>query len=199
MVDLLDLIEGKRFLGREFLTWLWFESELFEGTIEIPGEGSFGLWLEGQITLDGAGQSQEQSKLRGAAPSMGPEAREALRQGKLPTSARVRLERGEQAYGFVLHAETLRLASVKIPAVLTEEGDEDEPFYERMRLLEQLEALLGAVYGEFVALRLSPAWDAHVLPAMRAWMNEQTVDADAYRKGRHVEKRPKKARAPVAV
>ena len=98
---------------------------------------------------------------------------------------RARLELGEQAYAFVFHAETLRLGSVKLPAVLGEEGDEDEPFYERMRLLEQLESLLDGLYKDFVALRLSSRWQEHVLPAMQRWVRGDEVDADAYRKGRH--------------
>jgi hypothetical protein len=183
-MDLIELIENKRFLGSEFLTWFWFESEVFEGTLSATDEGTFGLWLEGQITLEGLLESKEQSKLRGVAPASTPEAREALRQGKLPTQAKVRLERNEQGFGFVFQAESLGLTGVKIPQTLKEEKDEDEAFYDRMARIEELEAIVGALYKDFIALRLTAAWDSHVLPAMRAWVAGEKVDADAYRRGK---------------
>ena len=183
-MDLIEHIEGKRYLGREFLAFLWFESELFEGTLELEGRGSFGLWLESQLTLDGPLQSKEQCKLRGASPSGSAEAHEALRQGKLPTTARVRIDLGEQSFAFLLHAETLRLGSVKLPAVLGEEKDEDEPFYERMRLLEELESLVDGLYKDFVSLRLSDRWDGELLPLLRRWVQGEEVDAEVYRRVR---------------
>jgi hypothetical protein len=178
-MDLVDLIEDKRFVGREFLAWLWFESELFEGTLATT-EGTIGLWLEAQLTLEGAEGSQEQSRLRGAAPSLSPEAREALRQGKLPTQAKIRLERHELGFSFALDADALALTGVKIPATLKEEGDEDEGFYDRIHRIEELEAIVGSLYAEFVTLRLSKVWTSIVVPAMRAWIAGEDVDADGY-------------------
>lgn len=197
-MNLADLIEKRRYVGREFLVWLWFESEIMEGRFEVEGFGPCEIWLEGQIALT---QDKEQSRLKGAAPSATPEAHEALRQGKLPAQARVRVNRGELEYAFLFNAETLGLSAVKIPKVMTEEGDEQ--FYERMYLIEDLESLLGSLYGKFVALRLSTAWDANVLPAIRAWIHEKPVDVDAYRKVRGLVKaigrveRPKSTPPPA--
>jgi hypothetical protein len=176
-VDLVDLIEKRRFVGREFLVWLWFETELFEGRFDVAGFGPSEIWLEGQMTLV---QEKEQSRLKGAAPSAAPEAHEALRQGKLPTQARVRVTRGELEYAFLFNADTLGLSAVKIPSLVKEDGDEQ--FYERMYLIEELEALFGALYGEFIALRLSTAWDSSVLPAIQRWIRDEPVDGVAYQK-----------------
>ena len=44
-------IELRRFVGRELLLWLWFESEIFEGTLWTKEHGSFGMWLEGRLVL----------------------------------------------------------------------------------------------------------------------------------------------------
>lgn len=177
-MDLAVLIEERRFVGREFLVFLWFESELFEGRFDVPGFGPCEIWLEGQITLT---QDKEQSRLKGAAPSAGPEAHEALRQGKLPAQARLRVSRGGLEYGLVFKAETLALSAVKIPRVLKDE--EDDQFYERMYLIEDIEALFGTLYGEFLALRLSTAWDAKVAPILRGWVRGEALgDALPYRR-----------------
>jgi hypothetical protein len=176
-MDLLDLIEHKRFVGREFLMWLWFESEAREGTLSVRGEGTFGLWLEAQITLDGLFESKEQSKLRGEAPASTSEAREALRRGKLPSQARIRIERNELTFTFVFHADSLGLTSVRLPTTLKEEGDEEETFYDRIQRLEELETLLGALYRDFVKQRLSSAWEADVVPRMRDWITTGTASS----------------------
>ena len=38
-MDLVDLITEKRFLGQEFLTWLWYKSEERGGSVNLPGRG----------------------------------------------------------------------------------------------------------------------------------------------------------------
>jgi hypothetical protein len=177
-MDLVDLIEKRRFIGREFLVFLWFESELFDGLVPLEGFGPCELRLEGFITLS---EGKEQARLKGAAPSADPEAHQALRQGKLPVQARLRVTAGELEYAFAFNADTLGIASVKIPAVAKDDGDEQ--FYERMYLVEDLESLLGALYAKFIAVRLSTAWDEQVLPAIRAWVRgEATVHPDVYAK-----------------
>jgi hypothetical protein len=177
-MDLARLIEKQRFLGRELLVFLWFESEMFGGRVGAPGHGLCELFLEDQITLT---QAREQSRLKSAAPGCAPETHEALRQGKLPTVARVRVVRGALEYRFLIHADNLAISAVKIPAVSKDESD--EPFYERMYLIEDLEALLSSFYARFLAIRLSSAWEDAVVPAMMAWVRGETpVDERAYRK-----------------
>ncbi len=40
-MDLVDLIAEKRFLGQEFLTWLWWKSEERGGSVSLPGPGGY--------------------------------------------------------------------------------------------------------------------------------------------------------------
>ena len=177
-MDLVDLIEKRRFLGREFLVFLWFESELFDGQIPVDGFGPCELRLEKWITLS---CDKEQARLKGVMPSADPEAHQALRQGKLPAQARLRVTVGELEYAFSFQADTLALAAVKIPSVVKDEADEQ--FYERMYLVEELESLVAALYAKFIAIRLSTAWEQQVLPAIRAWVRgEPTMHHDVYAK-----------------
>lgn len=174
-MDRLDCIERSRFLGREFLVWLWHESEHAEGILPIgPGE-SVSLWLEEQLTLiadDLLGRHE--CRLKGSTPSLTNEAKEALRAGKLPVKAKIRIDRAPQSWSFVFDADTLGIGSVSIPALLTEE--DDEKFYERMQLVEELEAMIGALFETFLRLRTSPAWERHALPAIRDWVKKDPWD-----------------------
>jgi hypothetical protein len=55
-----------------------------------------------------------------------------------------------------------------------------EAFYERMHYARDVEALITALYRDFLALRLSPVWDSHVVPALEAWVAGEAVDVLRY-------------------
>lgn len=172
-MDLVDRIDTTRFLGSEFLTWLWFKIELFEGSLAL-GEEPIGehrscdVWLDTQVVLASWTDDSEKATLRGAAPSSTPEAAEALKQGKIPQKVALRLMLGTEEYAFTFNAKPFSVSGVKLPQVLKEESD--EAFLERMRLLEQLDDVIGALYEEFLLFRLSPLWEAELLPGIRAWV-----------------------------
>ena len=167
-MDIVDRIETTRFLGSEFLTWLWFKIELFEGSLEIGELGSCELWFDTTLVMAGWTDEGEKLSLRGAAPSSTAEASEALRQGKVPHKASLRLVVGAEEYVFTFNARTFAVSGVKIPAVVQEEID--ERFYERMRLLEQLDDAISTLYDEFMLLRLAPLWESDLVPALRDWV-----------------------------
>lgn len=194
-----ELIETKRFLGRELLTWVWFESEVFEQQFSIEKFGECELFLEKKLDLETPPEvDKETTKLTGVAPSGSTEAREALRRGKLPTRARIVVRRGEQEFALVLDADALALSGVKIPALL--KGDGDDPFYERIQLVEEIEGAVEALYREFLLLRLARAWEEEVVPAMVEWMQEKDGPALArYRRIRSRSKVAEKAPAKKSV
>jgi hypothetical protein len=205
-VQLVDRIEKRRFVGREFLLWLWFESELFDATLRTEAHGSFGLWLEKRLTLSAEKCS---TRIVGPSPGFGREAKEALLAGKLPESAGIRIAMRETETGFQLKAEGLSISGLKLATVLDRkeerepdlvrelkgarrpnkgkkgkkvESDDDahEIFYERMQLTAEIEEILEALYSDFRALRLSTRWDGDVVPFLRAWARGEEVDAEAY-------------------
>ena len=50
-MDLVDLIQEKKFLGQEFLAWLWFKSEERGGSVEVPGRGDVLVIFEKHMLL----------------------------------------------------------------------------------------------------------------------------------------------------
>jgi len=206
-MQLVDRIEKRRFVGREFLLWLWFETEIFGATLSTKEHGTFGLWVERQFVLS---ESKEVTRIKGNQPAAGREAKESLLRGKLPEIAGLHLSLNDQESTFVLKAENLSIGSLKLPTVL---GKEDEPavlldrppprrkkkagpipdegdqqrevFEERITLTRGFEALIEALYRDFLTLRLGPAWKSLVVPALKTWASgEGRVDVDDYRKAR---------------
>lgn len=212
-MQLVDRIEKRRFVGREFVLWLWFESELFDATLSTKEHGEFGFWIEKEILLS---SGKETTRIKGGTPAQAREAKEALQLGKMPERASFHLSLGEREAGFALKAEPLSLSGLKLPTVLGEnEGraapgelgavapsrpkrrrttveqdaeaasDKDsEAFFERMALTREVEVLLEALYRDFLALRLSDAWDVFVVPAIRSWAAGKKVDEPRYRAAR---------------
>jgi hypothetical protein len=210
-MHLADRIEKRLFVGREFLLWLWFETELFEATLTTAEHGSFGLWVEKQFVVSET--KNEVTRIKGSQPGTGREAKEALLRGKLPEVAGLHLTIRDQDASFVLKAESMAVASLRLPTVLggaeeeppaallegarrrgprkraaqrADEGDvQREAFEERMKLTREFESLLEALYRDFLTLRLGPAWKSAVVPAMRLWAaGEEDVDVKAYRRAR---------------
>src|SRR5262245_28593008 len=148
-MQLVERIEKRRFVGRELLLWLWFESEIFEGTLETTEHGSIGLCIDGQIVLSNGNAA---TRITATQPTASREAKESLLVGKLPESAGFHLVLGEKESTFTFKAEHLGVSGLKLPTVLgaeeeqpeqlrkgprkkgrEERGDEGhEAFYERM-------------------------------------------------------------------
>jgi hypothetical protein len=206
-MDTFERIELRRFVGRELLLWIWFESEIFEATLSTKPHGSFGLWLEGRLVLSAG---KEVTTIKGTIPGQHREAKEALLRGKMPDLASLHLSWADHEATLTLKAETLGISGLKLPrkepdAAPTGEGttapprraprrraapaaaaaelaasEANEELYERMRVTREIEAIVEALYRDFLALRLGPAWSDVVMPALEAWSLGEALDADAY-------------------
>ena len=203
-METFERIELRRFVGRELLLWLWFETEVFEATLSTKMHGSFGMWLEGRLVLSAG---QEVTTIKGTMPGHHREAKEALLRGKTPDLASLHLAWADHDATFTLKAETLAIAGLRLPkkesesaAAATGEGTiapprrprrkaappgapnegESEELYERMRVTREIEGIVEALYRDFLALRLGPAWSDLVAPALETWCSGEDVDADAY-------------------
>ena len=210
-MDLYQRVERSRFLGRELLLFLWFETEILSATLSTKKTGSFGMWVEKEISL---AVEKETTKIRGGLPAKAREAKEALLLGKTVEKIGFRLVRGEREASFALRGDTLSLSAVSLPTVLDEEETPqllDEPsaprkkkprernaeaelerveveaqesFFERMHLLREIEEVIEALYADFLVLRLGPAHRSFVADAILAWAEGRDVDATAYAKKR---------------
>ncbi|MFP4600062.1 MAG: hypothetical protein ACOC9J_02795 [Persicimonas sp.] len=172
-MDLIDLINSRAFLGSEYLMWLWYKAECFDGLFDVAGHDRIELAFDDQLTLEAYLAETERNMFRGGAPAYSPEAKTALREGKRVQSAKIRIVKEGREWTFKIKAESLDLTSVKIPSLLSKE--EEEQFYERMYLVEELEEILEALYTEFLSIRLSTAWHETMIPAIREWVHSDEL------------------------
>ena len=94
-MDIVDLIQDKRFIGQEFLAWLWFKSEERGGSVELPGTGDITVIFEKHMLLEyGEGESNEKVICRGLQTELR-EAKTGLSLGKKPEQARILFIKGD--------------------------------------------------------------------------------------------------------
>jgi len=192
-MDEVDRIETTRFLGGEFLLWLWFSQDSLDGMLKLPSLGAIEITLGSQLALVEPLKPHESVHVRGQDPCNSAEAEQALHQGKLPRKVGLRLTFEQNDWVCTLDASTLGLSSVKLPALLSE--GEEEHFHERMRLFEQLNDLVRALYARFLAARLSPAWHSDVAPSIRRWLSDGTLPESSEYEAQHAsEAKPSRSR-----
>lgn len=173
-MDLVDLIQEKRFLGQEFLAWLWYKSEERGGNVELPGIGDILVVFEKHMLLEfGEGEASEKVICRGLQTELR-EAREGLRLAKKPEQARLRIARGDHEYGVTLTAATLEFRNVRLPKTAGTEGGDDPDnlegqILERIALFEDLTLLINELFRMFITIRASDQWPEE-LETIRQWV-----------------------------
>ena len=181
----LDLIASNRWLGRDFLLWLLYET--MQGSAEYavcrPGpavEGEcFVAYLNDRLILSGSSESGVQKVSVIGPQDQFREVCTALQGGKEIQEAVLYLEKQEMLWKLTLKGETFHLASFKTPPVKIETDDLADPeherqavFFERMYTLNEGLQLFDSLYAAFLRERLASAWDAK----QRAIQNWLTAD-----------------------
>nr|MBF0222337.1 hypothetical protein [Desulfobulbaceae bacterium] len=177
-MDLVDIIAEKRFLGQEFVTWLWFKSEERGGAVDIPGIGDVMVVFEKHILLEyGDGDSREKVICQGLQAEMS-EARTGLRMGKKLEQARIMLGRGEYEWNLTLRASMFDFKSVKTPKTMATSEESDDPaavegrILEKISLYEQALHLVDEMFRMFLNSRLSDDWENELL-RLRKWIKDK--------------------------
>jgi len=172
-MDLVDLITEKRFLGQEFLTWLWFKSEERGGAIALP-HGDIQVVFEQHMLLEyGEGDAHQQVICQGQQSEL-KEARTGLTTGKKLEQARIRLARDEHEWRLSLTGGLMEYRNVRPPKTMAAGEDSDEAAREgrildRIGLLEIMVRTGDELFRLFLNIRLSTAWDAEK-DRIRGWI-----------------------------
>jgi len=173
-------INDGRFLGYEFLTWLWFFSEQSENAIALPEDRKAEVYLGERLTLTLPGEGRERVVCTTQASALH-EARTALQQGKLVEEVQIFLRIGENEYFLTLDSSLWAVKGLKTPKQLPDydEEDQDGRFLEKMYFLEEVSAVLNALYGKFLSERLSPGWESDTLPLLKGWIEGKEKEQEA--------------------
>lgn len=157
------------FLGREFLLWLWYRSEVGFGRLQGATGEEIDLWIDDRLVLRGEGKDAQRFDLRGGAPATSSAAHAALREGRHVSAARLGIRVVESEFSCELH-EDLTLRSIKLPDGM---DVDDDPLRARGMLLDDLHDRLDDLYEAFSQVRLAPGWDRAEVPRILRWLADE--------------------------
>jgi recombination associated protein RdgC len=166
----IELIQQKAFLGKEFLTWLWFRSET-EPVIDISGGRAVEIEILGPLLLDANYGDARSTALKGESAGLSAEAGTALREGKKFKRARVKFNVDGVEWIASLDGETLAITGLAVPS------SGKLPFSESLRLrtdfILDFESLLTELLNLFLERRLDEKSWAAELKKIHAWALEK--------------------------
>lgn len=175
-MDLVDIIAEKRFVGQEFLTWLWWKSEERGGSVELTGQGDITVVFEKHMLLEyGEGDTNEKVICSGLQAEL-KEARTGLQMGKKLEQARIKIIQNDYEWNFTLAAALMEFRSVKLPKTsgTEESGNSAEEtegmILERIYLFEELVKVVTELFREFLQIRVGESWRQELMQIQK-WVS----------------------------
>lgn len=175
--DLKFLQENRAFLGREFLTWIWFKSESQDHKVHVKNFGPFQILIDSKMTLSSTSGSVRENSLKGNAPSYAREAGAALAAGKMLSEAKFILQNQDLHWSFVLSADDFSLRSVQLPGIVQDSSKSH--FSQRIRYSQMLNEILDSLYDEYISIRIAADRFAEECAEMQRWLQTK-ADASQF-------------------
>lgn len=174
MLDIAVAYNRYKFLGHEFLTWLWYRIETGQDILKEVDPGMLSLSIGNRIVLENNRDNRDEViTIRGDGAGL-EEGLIALKKGGKVTEIHLVYRKNELEWRFSLKGESLSVSSLKSPQTGKVEKKEDieGAVLERVFLLEQVLELVKNLYGRFIRERLSLDWDKRSVHEINQWIEK---------------------------
>ncbi len=172
MLDVAIAYNRYRFLGDEFLTWLWFMVEKQPNELKILDRDLITLEIGNRIALENRRNNGiEIITIKGDDAGL-EEGLLALKKGALVTDLNIVFRIAEQKWQFNIKGESLNISGLKTPETArpeTKEGVEG-CVLEKIYLYDKIICFIESLFQRFVCLRVSGNWDNVVVPKVKNWI-----------------------------
>ena len=171
MLDIAVAYNRYRFLGNEFLTWIWYTIENDEETIRRCDAEALSLDVGNRIVFEHRwANGMETVAIKGDAAGL-EEGLLALSKGAMVIEINLIYKSGSLQWQFSLKGESLNFSSLKLPETGAAEQSEDMEgmVLEKLYLYEKPFNFIDELYRLFIELRLSDNWES-VLSGLKKWI-----------------------------
>ena len=172
MLDIAVAYNRYRFLGNEFLTWVWFTIENDEETIRRCDAEALSLDVGNRMVLEHRwANGMETVSIKGDAAGL-EEGLLALSKGASVTEINLIYKSGSLQWQFSLKGESLNFSGLKLPETAAAEQSEDMEglVLEKLYLYEKPFQFIDELYRLFIEIRVSPQWQA-TLSKIKKWIH----------------------------
>lgn len=173
MLDVAVSYNRFRFLGHEFLTWLWHTIENTPDFFKSLDDELTALGIGNRIVLENRrDEALESITIQGDEAGF-EEGILALKKGALVTELNLFYKAGDKKWQFTLKGESLSISNLKTPETsIIETGEDVEgAVLDKIYLYERVIRLLDRLFNAFIKLRVSNEWNSKVLPDLKKWIS----------------------------
>lgn len=177
MLDLAVAYNRYRFLGDEFLTWLWFLIETDQNAFKAIDPDCSALEIGNRIVLENRKtKSVERITIKGDNAGL-EEGRLALKKGALLTELSLIFKTGEHQWEFSIKGESLNLSNLKTPGpTLPQSPEEMEGFLlDKTEQLDKILKFMEIIFKTFICARVSNKWSTKMVPSVKKWIRSVAV------------------------
>ena len=171
MLDIAVAYNRYKFLGNEFLTWLWFMIETDQSSFRLHDPDLVSLTVGNRMVLENTGNNAKETvTIKGDNASL-EEGLVALTKGAVVTEIHLCYKTGAQNWKFSLKGESLNISNLKLPETGPVETPDDLEgvVLEKVYLIEKVIGLVNNLFSHFIHLRLSNAWQNQTMFRIRKW------------------------------
>ena len=172
MLDVAVAYNRYKFLGEEFLTWLWFIIDNDQAFIQKWDPDFTSLEIGNRMVLENrTNEGVERITIKGDIAGLD-EGMLALSKGAMVSELNMVYKTGENESKFTVKGESLNISSLNTPSTGAPESPEDVEgcVIEKAYHYEMVISLLHNIYNHFIKLRISNDWKNKSIPAIKKWV-----------------------------
>ena len=171
MLDVSVAYDRYKFLGHEFLTWLWFIMDADQTSIVKTNKDIVSLEMDNRIVLENSLDNRiENIRIKGDDAGL-EEAKLSLQKGGVVTELNFSLKSGDHEWKFNIKGESLNISSLKSPETgkIEKKDDIEGAVLEKIYLYEKVVSLVEDLYNQFIHMRISNKWNSETVPRIKKW------------------------------
>jgi hypothetical protein len=172
MLDVAVAYNRFKFIGNEFLTWLWFTIETDQFFLKTVDETISSLNVGNRIVLENnINDASEIITIKGDDAGL-EEGLLSLRKGAVVIEMNLSYKTENQEWKFTLKGESLSFSGLKVPETGPVETKEDIEgiVLEKTYLYENAINLVNKLFNTFLKLRSTVKWDQKTVPEIKKWL-----------------------------
>jgi hypothetical protein len=172
MLDVAVAYNRFKFIGNEFLTWLWFTIETDQFFLKTVDETISSLNVGNRIVLENnINDASEIITIKGDDAGL-EEGLLSLRKGAVVIEMNLSYKTENQEWKFTLKGESLSFSGLKVPETGPVETKDDIEgiVLEKTYLYENAINLVNKLFNTFLKLRSTVKWDQKTVPEIKKWL-----------------------------
>ena len=173
MLDVAVAYNRYKFLGEDFLTWLWFVIEKDQKFIKNLDPDFVGLEIGNRVVFENRSkESDERITIKGDGASL-EEGILALKKGALVTELNMVYRSADLRWQFTIKGESLNISSLSAPNTGLPESAEDLEgvVLEKVFLYDKVLQLLENIFSRFIKIRISNSWRKKEVYRIKDWIH----------------------------